>query len=110
MKNLERKNYPALTQAEIRALYQANPTPATRRLVWGIYSLQVAIKTAGAVIRVCRMQDQLIPRGFDYVLDELATVLEPEIYILENFPLMNSIYEKRRARTSTKKRNKRVYR
>lgn len=72
--------------------------------------LHVVIKTAGAVIRARRMQDQLIPGGFDYVLDELATVLEPEIYIRENFPSMNSIYEKRRARTSTKKRNKRVYR
>ncbi|MFV8598601.1 hypothetical protein [Ralstonia pseudosolanacearum] len=110
MKNPERKNYPALTQAEIRALYQANPTRAMRRLVWEIYCLHVVIKTAGAVIRARRIQDQLIPGGFDYVLDELATVLEPEIYIRENFPPMQDIYEKRQARTSTKKRNKKVYR
>lgn len=110
MKNPERKNYPALSQAEIRALYQENPTRAMRRLVWEIYCLHVVIKSAGAVIRARRMQDQLIPGGFDYVLDELAKALEPEIYVHENFPSMHEIYERRKARTSTKKRNKKVYR
>ncbi|WP_426400975.1 hypothetical protein ACN9M1_27775 (plasmid) [Ralstonia sp. R-29] len=110
MNNPERKNYPALTQAEIRALYQANPTRAMRRLVWEIYCLHVVIKKAGAVIRARRMQDQLIPGGFDYVLDELAKVLETEIYLHENLPSMHAIYEKRQARTSTKKRNKKAYR
>ncbi|WP_426400897.1 hypothetical protein ACN9M1_26570 (plasmid) [Ralstonia sp. R-29] len=57
MKNPERKNYPALTQAEIRALYQESPTRPMRRLVWDIYCLHTVIKTAGAVVRARRMQD-----------------------------------------------------
>ncbi|WP_413705610.1 hypothetical protein [Ralstonia sp. Ralssp110] len=110
MKNPERKNYPALTQAEIRALYQESPTRPMRRLVWEIYCLHTVIKTAGAVVRAHRMQDQLIPGGFDYVLGELAEVLRDERYVHENLPSLHQIKEKRRHRNSTKKRNKKVYR
>ncbi|MHA6823946.1 hypothetical protein ACQUKI_20780 [Ralstonia pseudosolanacearum] len=106
MKNPERKNYPALSQAGIRDLYDANPTPAMRRLVWEIYCLHIVIKTAGAVVRAHRMRDQLIPGGIDYLLNELAEVLHDECYVHENMPSMHDIQEQRRNRTSTKKRNK----
>lgn len=110
MDNTERKNYPPLTQAEIRALYLANPTPPMRRLVWEIYCLHVVAKTAGAVVRARRMQHLMPPGGFDVMLDELARVLEAETYIHENLPSLHIIKEKRRFRYSTKKRNQRVFR
>jgi len=110
MNNSERAKYPALTQADLRAIYYENPTPAVRRLVWEIYCLHVVVKTAGAVIRARRMRGQLLPGGFEHVLDELARVLEPESYILENLPSLHHIQEKRRWQTSTKKRNKKEFR
>lgn len=110
MQNTERAKYPALSQADIRAIYYASPTPAVRRLVWEIYCLHVVAKTAGAVVRARHMQHLMPPGGFDLVLDELARVLKAESYIHENFPPMHQIYEKRRAATSTKKRNKKAYR
>lgn len=110
MQNSERERYPALSQAEIRAIYYANPTPAVRRLVWEIYCLHVVAKTAGAVVRARHMQHLMPPGGFDYVLDELARVLKSETYIRESFPPMHRIYEKRRAAHSTKKRNKKAFR
>jgi len=110
MQNPERKHYPPLTQAEIRAIYAENRTPGVRRLVWEIYFLHVVVKTAGAVIRARRLKDQLIPGGFEYVLDELARVLEGEVSLQENLPSLHTIHEKRRYRYSTKKRNQRVFR
>jgi hypothetical protein len=61
MQNPERKRYPPLTQAEIRAIYADNPTVGVRRLVWEIYCLHVVVKTAGAVARARGLKDQLIP-------------------------------------------------
>ncbi|MDE4924383.1 hypothetical protein PQH03_07050 [Ralstonia insidiosa] len=110
MNNSERERYPALSQAQIRAIYHAYPTPAVRRLVWEIYCLHVVAKTAGAVVRARGMQHLMPPGGFDMVLDELARVLKPETYIHENFPPMHAIHEKRKAASSTKKRNKKAYR
>jgi len=110
MNNSERARYPALTQADIRAIYYANPTRGVCRLVWEIYCLHVVAKTAGAVVRARGMQHLMPPGGFDMVLDELARVLEPETYIHESFPSMHHIHEKRQAASSTKKRNKKVYR
>lgn len=110
MKNTERARYAALTQAEIRSLYQANPTKQMRRLVWEIYCLHVVAKTACAVVRAHRMRDQLIPGGFEHVLKELEDVLQAETYVRENLPSLHIIKEKRRFRYSTKKRNQRVFR
>lgn len=110
MNNSERERYPALSQAQIRAIYYAYPTPAVRRLVWEIYCLHVVAKTAGAVVRARGMQHLMPPGGFDMVLDELARVLRPETYIHESFPPMHAIHEKRQAASSTKKRNKKAYR
>lgn len=110
MHNPERANYPALTHADLRALYRAEPTRTVRRLVWEIYCLHVVIKTAGAVVRCRRLGGAVIPGGLDYVLDELARVLQAETYIHENFPSLMDIQEKRRLRYNTKKRNHKVYR
>lgn len=110
MQNPERKRYPPLTQAEIRAIYADNPTLGVRRLVWEIYCLHVVVKTAGAVIRARGLKGHLIPGGFDYVLDELARVLDGEVCLQENLPSLHIIHEKRRYRYSTKKRNQRVFR
>ncbi len=110
MNNPERANYPALTRADLRALYEAEPTPVVRRLVWEIYCLHVVVKTAGSVIRARGMKDLMVPGGFEYVLDELARVLKSEAYIHENFRSLTDIHEKRRLRTSTKKRNHRAFR
>jgi hypothetical protein len=110
MKNPERAHYPALSQAELRALYRANPTRPMRRLVWEIYCLHVVIKTACSVVRAHRLQDHLIPGGFDYVLEELADVLRAETYVHENAPSLHDIKEKRRYHDSVKKRNKKSYR
>lgn len=110
MNNSERANYPALTHADLRALYRAEPTPTVRRLVWEIYCLHVVVKTAGAVIRCRSLGGAVMPGGLDYVLDELARVLQAETYIHENFQSLMAIHEKRRLRYSTKKRNKRAFR
>ncbi|MDO3615385.1 hypothetical protein Q3O97_05965 [Ralstonia pseudosolanacearum] len=110
MNNPERAHYPALTRADLRALYAAEPTPVVRRLVWEIYCLQVVVKTAGAVIRCRNLGGAVMPGGLDFVLDELARVLQTEIYIHENFRSLMDIHEKRRLRTSTKKRNKKAFR
>lgn len=110
MKNPERATYPALTQADIRALYESNPTRPMRRLVWEIYCLHVVIKTAGQVVRCRNLGDATMPGALEYMLDELAVVLQGELYLHENLPPLHVIKEKRRHRNSTKKRNKKVYR
>lgn len=110
MKNPERETYPALTQREIRALYQACPTVPMRRLVWEIYCLHAVVKTAGSVIRCRNMGPAAMPGALDYMLDELADVLRTETYLHENLPSLHDIKERRRHRTSTKKRNKKAYR
>ncbi|MDB0544339.1 hypothetical protein LBW62_24190, partial [Ralstonia solanacearum] len=110
MHNPERTNYPALTHADLRAIYQSDPSPAVRRLVWEIYCLHIVIKTAGSVVRARGMRNLMIPGGFELVLDELARVLQTETYIHENFRSLMDIHEKRRLRSSTKKRNKRAFR
>ncbi len=72
MHNPERANYPALTRADLRAIYHSDPSLAVRRLVWEIYCLHVVVKTAGAVIKARGMKDLMVPGGFELVLDELA--------------------------------------
>ncbi|MGC8213071.1 hypothetical protein [Ralstonia pseudosolanacearum] len=110
MNNPERANYPPLHRADLRAMYEAEPTPVVRRLVWEIYCLHVVVKTAGAVIRCRRLGGAAIPGALDFTLDELARVLQAETYIHENFRSLTDIQEKRRLRTSTKKRNKKSFR
>lgn len=110
MKNPERAHYPALTQAEIRALYQACPTVPMRRLVWEIYCLHVVVKKACSVARCRNLGPTAMPGALDYLLGELADLLQDELYVRENLPSLHIIKEKRRSRTSTKKRNKKAYR
>ena len=84
MKNPERAHYPALTQAEIRALYQACPTVPMRRLVWEIYCLHVVVKKACSVARCRNVGPTAMPGARDYPLGELPDMLQDEIYVHEH--------------------------
>ncbi|MBY4717470.1 hypothetical protein [Ralstonia mannitolilytica] len=99
MKNPERSRYPALIQADLRALYDAEPTPTVRRLIWEIYCLHIVIKTA----RVVDMTRRDLPQNFQYALGELHEVLKAERYVHENLPSMHRFHEARKDRKRPKK-------
>jgi hypothetical protein len=99
MKNPERAHYPALSQAELRALYDAEPTRTVKRLVWEIYCLHIVIKTAKAV----DMTRQDLPENFQYALAELHEVLKAEHYVHENLPSMHRFHEGRQDRKRPKR-------
>jgi len=95
MKNPERTRYPALSQAELRALYEAQPTKVVLRLVWEIYCLQFVVKKASAVDRV--RNDQTSP-NFPHALLSLHEALEAETYVHENLPSLHRFHIARQDR------------
>ncbi len=78
--------FPPLTRAELRELWERNPLPAVRRLLWEVYRLRAVALRAADLIRTLRHQgddNRLAPMS-QSMLKNVEEVLRQEAVVKED--------------------------
>ena len=78
--------FPSLTREQLRAIWERNPLPVVRRLLWEVYRLRVVVLRTSGFVRMLRHQgdhERLAPMS-KTLLTSVEEVLRDESVVKED--------------------------
>jgi hypothetical protein len=82
----DKSKFPPLTSDQLRAIYEANPLPVVRRLLWEIFRLRVVVNHANSFLRMAiyHKSDQRLDPHSKSAFNNLRALVEAEPVVKED--------------------------